>query len=184
MQVRSLDQEDPLGWEMVTHSSSCPENSMDRGAWRATVYGAAKSQALLSDWALVPVYHATPYYRSKTQFSSLAQLCPTLCNPMNCSAPAFSEKGQIANILGFVSHVISVLTTQLSQCRASIPHGTKQATGSSLWSSTIMQEQAAAPHSSTLAWRIPGTGEPGGLLSMGSHRVGHDWSDLAAAAAL
>ena len=39
-----------------------------------------------------------------------------------------------------------------------------------------------ATHSSVLAWRIPGTGEPGGLLSMGSHRVGHDWSDLAAAA--
>ena len=36
-------------------------------------------------------------------------------------------------------------------------------------------------HSSVLAWRIPGTGKPGGLLSMGSHRVGHDWSDLAAA---
>ena len=31
-----------------------------------------------------------------------------------------------------------------------------------------------ATHSSVLAWRIPGTGEPGGLLSMGSHRVGHD----------
>ena len=40
-----------------------------------------------------------------------------------------------------------------------------------------------APHSSVLAWRIPGTGEPGGLPSMGSHRVGHDWSNLAAAAA-
>ena len=39
-----------------------------------------------------------------------------------------------------------------------------------------------APHSSTLAWRIPGTGEPGRLPSMGSHRVGHDWSGLAAAA--
>ena len=39
-----------------------------------------------------------------------------------------------------------------------------------------------APHSSTLAWRIPWTEEPGGLLSMGSHRVRHDWSDLAAAA--
>ena len=38
-----------------------------------------------------------------------------------------------------------------------------------------------APHSSVLAWRIPGTGEPGGLPSLGSHRVGHDWSDLAAA---
>ena len=40
-----------------------------------------------------------------------------------------------------------------------------------------------ATHSSVLAWRIPGTGESGGLLSMGSHRVGHDWSDLAAVAA-
>ena len=40
-----------------------------------------------------------------------------------------------------------------------------------------------ATHSSVLAWRIPGTGKPGGLPSMGSHRVGHDWSDLAAAAA-
>ena len=42
-------------------------------------------------------------------------------------------------------------------------------------------EKEMAPHSSVLAWRIPGTGEPGGLSSMGSHRVGHDWSDLAAA---
>ena len=40
--------------------------------------------------------------------------------------------------------------------------------------------KAMATHSSTLAWRIPGTGEPGGLLSLGSHRVGDDWSDLAA----
>ena len=38
-----------------------------------------------------------------------------------------------------------------------------------------------ATHFSVLAWRIPGTGEPGGLPSMGSHRVGHDWSGLAAA---
>ena len=39
-----------------------------------------------------------------------------------------------------------------------------------------------ATHSSVLAWRIPGTGEPGGLPSLGSHRVGHDRSDLAATA--
>ena len=44
-------------------------------------------------------------------------------------------------------------------------------------------EKEMATHSGVLAWRIPGTGEPGALLSMGSHRVGHDWSDLAAAAA-
>ena len=44
-------------------------------------------------------------------------------------------------------------------------------------------EKEMATHSSVLAWRIPGTGEPGGLPSVGSHRVGHHWSDLAAAAA-
>ena len=45
-------------------------------------------------------------------------------------------------------------------------------------------EKEMATHSSVLAWRIPGTGEPGGLPSMGSHRVGHDWTNLAAAAAV
>ena len=59
------------------------------------------------------------------QFRSVAQSCPTLCDPMNHSMA----------------------------------------------------------HSGVLAWRIPGMGEPGGLLSMGSHRVRHDWSNLAAAAA-
>ena len=44
-------------------------------------------------------------------------------------------------------------------------------------------EKEMATHSSVLAWRLPGMGKPGGLLSMGLHRVGHDWSDLAAAAA-
>ena len=44
-------------------------------------------------------------------------------------------------------------------------------------------EKEMATHSSVLAWRIPGTGEPGVLPSMGSHRIRHDWSDLAAAAA-
>ena len=44
-------------------------------------------------------------------------------------------------------------------------------------------EKEMATHSSVLAWRIPGMGEPGGLPSMGSHRVRHDWSDLAAASA-
>ena len=44
-------------------------------------------------------------------------------------------------------------------------------------------EKEMATHSSVLAWRMPGTAEPGGLPSMGSHRVGHNWSDLVAAAA-
>ena len=41
-------------------------------------------------------------------------------------------------------------------------------------------EKAMAPHSSTLAWKVPWKDEPGRLQSMGSHRVGHDWSELAA----
>ena len=44
-------------------------------------------------------------------------------------------------------------------------------------------EKEMATHSSVLSWRIPRMGEPGGLPSVGLHRVGHDWSDLAAAAA-
>ena len=40
--------------------------------------------------------------------------------------------------------------------------------------SRFVMEKEMATHSSVLAWRIPGTGEPGGLPSMGSHRVGHD----------
>ena len=45
-------------------------------------------------------------------------------------------------------------------------------------------EKAMAPHSHTLAWKIPWTEEPGRPQSMGSLRVRHDWSDLAAAATL
>ena len=45
-------------------------------------------------------------------------------------------------------------------------------------------EKAMATHSSTLTWKIPWTEEPGRLPSMGSHRVGHDWSDLAVAVIL
>ena len=56
----------------------------------------------------------------------------------------------------------------------------------SLWVIPVHQPQASCTlhhHSSILAWRIPGRGEPGGLPSVGSHRIGHDWCDLAAAAA-
>ena len=45
-------------------------------------------------------------------------------------------------------------------------------------------EKEMATHSSVLAWKIQGTGKPGGLPSMGSHRVRHDWSDLAIAIAI
>ena len=72
------------------------------------------------------------------------------------------------------------------------PHGQRSLVGCSPWgrqqSDTTERlhfhalEKEMAAHSSVLAWRIPGTGEPGGLLSMWSQRVGHDWRGLAAAA--
>ena len=73
-------------------------------------------------------------------------------------------------------------------------HGWRSLVGCHLWGHTESDtterlhfhshalEKEMATHSSVLAWRIPGMREPGGLPSMGSHRVGHDWSDLAAAA--
>ena len=47
----------------------------------------------------------------------------------------------------------------------------------------LQVEKEMTTHSSILAWRIPGTDEPSGLPSMGSHRIGHNWRDLAGAAA-
>ena len=73
-------------------------------------------------------------------------------------------------------------------------HGWKSLVGCSPWGRTWLSdftftfqfhalEKEMATHPSVLAWRISGMGEPGGLPSMGSHRVRHNWSDLAAAAA-
>ena len=77
------------------------------------------------------------------------------------------------------------------------PHGRRSLVGCSPWgcqeSDTIERlhfhfslsawEKEMATHFGVFAWRIPGTGEPGGLPSLGLHRVGRDWSNLAAAAA-
>ena len=83
---------------------------------------------------------------------------------------------------------LSILS--LSRC---LPHGRRSLESCSprgRWGSDTTErlhfhalEKETATHSSVLAWRIPGMGEPGGLLSMELHRVGHYWSDLTAAAA-
>ena len=61
------------------------------------------------------------------------------------------------------------------------PRG-RQESDTTEWLHFHALEKEMTTHSGVLAWRIPGTGDPGGLLSMESHRVGHNWSDLAAAA--
>ena len=72
------------------------------------------------------------------------------------------------------------------QFMGSLRVGHEWATSFSLFTFTFhlhALEKDIATHSSIPAWRIPGIEEPGGLPSMGSHRAGHNWSDLAAAAA-
>ena len=122
----------------VTNSNpfqySCLENSMDRGAWRATVHGVAKS------W---------------TRLTPLQYSC--LENPMDRGA------------WWAAVHWVDKSRTWLSDFTFTFHFHAL--------------EKEVATHSSVLAWRIPGTVEPGGLPSMGWHRVGYDWSDLAAAAA-
>ena len=93
--------------------------------------------------------------------------------------------------------IILIIQTSNSFCLPGKSHGRRSLVGCSPWGRKELDtterlhfqfslhalEKEMATHSSVLAWRIPGTGEPGGLPSMGSHRVRHYWSDLAAAAA-
>ena len=104
---------------------------------------------------------------------SVTELCPTLCDPMDCSTPGSS-------VLHY-SRVCSnscplsrwcYLTTSSSAAPFSFCCQSFPALGSNR---ALTTEKAMAPHSSTLAWKIPWTEEPGRLQSMGSLRVRLDW---------
>ena len=140
--------------------------------------------------------------------SEVAESCPTLRDPMDCSPPGSSvhgifqarvlEWGAIAfsisnqSILKEISPECSLeglmlkLKLQYSCLENPMDRGAwwaalhgvaKSRTRLSDFTFTVhfhALEKEMATHSSVLAWRIPGTGEPGGLPSMGSHRVRHD----------
>jgi len=85
--------------------------------------------------------------------SEVAPSCLTLSDPMDCSPPGSSIHGILqARVLEWGAIALSTVITPCP----------------------IHLEKGMATHSSTLAWRIPWTEEPGGLQSMGSQRVGHD----------
>ena len=137
---------------MAPHSSTLACKVPDRGAWWAAVHGVTQSQTRLSDFIFT--FHFRALEKAMAPHSS------TL---------AWKVPGKNAR-------------SSLVGCS---PWGPQSRTWLSDFTFTFhfhALEKEMATHSSVLAWRIPGMGEPGGLQSMGSHRVGHDWSDLAAAA--
>ena len=170
------------------------------------------------------------FFIFRHQFSSVAQLCPTLCNPMNCSTPGLPVHHQLPEftqthvhrvlccpllLLPPIISSIRVFCNESTLCMRWLKYWSfsfsicpsKEGNGTPLqhscqenpmdggaWWATVYGvaksrtrlsnftfifhfyalEKKMATHSSVLAWRIPGTGKPGGLPSMGSHRVGHD----------
>ena len=96
--------------------------------------------------------------------SAVAQSCPTLSDPMDCSPTGSSVHGILqARVLEWDAIAFS------SAC-----HRSSQNNNNNNKETSIRNGEAMAPHSSTLAWKIPWTEEPGRLQSMGSLRVGHD----------
>ena len=154
MWVQSLGQKDALEKEMATQLQySCLGNPMDRGAWLAKVHEVTKSQTQLSEWAHIQ-YDGT---LKRIVDKEMAAHSSTLV----WKIPWAEEPSAV--------HGVAKSWTRLSDFTFTFHFHAL--------------EKEMATHSSVLAWRIPGTGEPGGLPSMGSHGVGHNWSDLAAAAA-
>ena len=149
--------------------------------------------------SLVPGWRAV-------QFSSVAQSCPTLCDPMNCSTPGLPVHHQLPESTQTHVHRVGdaiqpsypLSSPSPSAFNLSQHQGLFQWVSSSLVASLVAQtvkrlptmreihvqslgwedplEKEMATHSSILAWKISWMEEPGWLLSMGSQRVVHDWA--------
>ena len=150
---------------------SCLANPMAGGAWWATVHGVSKSRTRLSDFhslglnsgfsldfpggsdGKVSVYNAGDLgsIPGSGRFPGKRN-----GNPLQYSCP---KSHGWRSLVQATVHGVAKSQTRLSDFTFFHFHAL---------------EKEMATHSSVLAWRIPGTGEPGGLLSMGSHRVGHD----------
>jgi len=139
---------------------------MDGGAWWAEVHGVTKSWTRLSHFTFTFHFHALEKEMA-THSSVLAWRIPGVGEPGGLPSMRSHRVGHDWSDLAAAAWAKS--RTRLSDFTFTFHFHAL--------------EKEMATHSSILAWRIPGTEEPGGLLSMGSHRVRHDWSDLAAAAA-
>ena len=125
---------------------SCLENPMDGGAWWAAVHGFTKSRNTFFSYSRKHIRMEVRVTFGDGNGTPLQYSC--LENPMDGGA------------WWAVVHGVAKSWTQLRDFTFSFHFHAL--------------EKEMATHSGVLAWRIPGTGEPGGLPSMGSHRVGHD----------
>ena len=110
------------------------------------------------------------------EWSEVTQSCPTLCDPVDCSPPGSSVHGILqVRIPEWVAISFSRGSSRSRDwTQVSFVAGRRFNHWATREAPVDPLKKAMAAHSSVLAWRIPGTGEPGGLLSVGSHRVGHD----------
>ena len=162
---------------------------MDRGTCQATVRGVANSQTLLSDF----LFHQYTIYRRR-QWQPTPVLLPGKSrgwrglvgySPQGCKESDTTEKLHFH----FSLSCIGKGNGNPLQCSClesprdgrawwasvyGVPQSETRLKRLSSSSSSLRQEKAMAPHSSTLAWKIPWTAEPGRLQSMGSLRVGHN----------
>ena len=122
------------------------------------------SQATILEWAAISYSREYSYSRDQTHISSISCIDRRILYQYSCLENPMGGGAWCAAV-----HGVAKSWTQLSDFTFTFHFHTL--------------EREMATHSSVLAWRIPGTEEPGGLLSMGLHRVGHDWSDLTATAA-
>jgi len=133
---------------------------MDRGVWQAMVHGVAQSQTRLK-WLS---RSSSINHLVKPSYSKIGKLTPHTLLQYSCLENPMDGGAWKAAVRG-----VAEGRTRLSNFTFTFHFPAL--------------EKEMATHSSVLAWRIPGMGEPGGLPAMGLHRVGHDWSNLAAVAA-
>ena len=174
---------------------SCLENPMDRGAWWAAVHGVARSRTRLSDFTFTFHFHASEK-EIATHSSVLAWRIPGTGEPGGLPSMGSHRVGHDWSDLAAMALdgesngtplQYSCLENHIDRGAwwAAVHGVAKSQTRLSDFTFTLhfhALEKEMATDSSVPAWRIPGMGEAGGLSSLGSHRVRHDWSDLAAAA--
>ena len=165
---------------------------MDRGAWRATAHGVIKSHT--TKWlSLLPLSWVLTFFKKlfilkhlyiHRKFQEWHREASCILHPNSYILHNFTTVSGEGNGNPLQSSCLENPMVR-GAWQAAVHGVTKSRTWLRDFTFTFhfhVLEKEMATHSSVLAWRIPGTGEPGGLPSTGSHKVGHDWSDWAAAA--